>query len=132
MDTPPWLEPFMEFIPGHKIKLTMGAFFNFTNMAIMFSFDSLAANNEAPMYFFGKYLLLGLILNLIGHFILGNNKPAFLEKKYYLIPLYSTVSMINFMMILGYRPFLFQEIKEQIILEDQNITQDGEKKPKKA
>ncbi|PVV04305.1 hypothetical protein BB560_001196 [Smittium megazygosporum] len=62
----------------------------------------------------------------MSHYFLFKSKPTILDGHFELTPLYSMLSMMNFMFILGYRPFLYQEIKEEIEVELKNERVDRE------
>ncbi|PVU96607.1 hypothetical protein BB561_001079 [Smittium simulii] len=78
LQAPEWLEPFMEFIPGYKIKITLGAFFclGITLTVLMldpFAMPVLATGNT-------KFLLISPALSMINFLCFLGYRPVFYQE----------------------------------------------------
>ncbi|PVV04304.1 hypothetical protein BB560_001197 [Smittium megazygosporum] len=134
VDTPDWLVPFLMFVPEFQLDINLGTVFIFLNYFAIFIMDPIVGFVFFPPIFMQliliqlinqnfslksciiRYvctLLVSITANLIGHKYVDQTQPAIFERKYKLIPFYHFFSVYTFFMYIGYRPFLYQDIKDE-------------------
>ncbi|PVU96581.1 hypothetical protein BB561_001082 [Smittium simulii] len=141
-DPPQWMIPFLQFIPEYTLDIHLGTVLVFTCFFFTFLMDPLICiifipaafsqliiiqlvteNFPYPLNMFGFMytFVFSSSCDLIGHYYIEGNTPALFKKNYKLIPFYHFFTIYNFVMYMGYRPELYQDIKEEAAKEIERL-----------